>query len=296
IRYIHDLAAAEGERGFLCKPYGGRYSNQTSGDQVQCVVVGLAAYRPIALPEDRTIIDTLIRSFADHQIETDYDALHGYFSYPPGTWNWSHKDWGDAIIYLPLLRLAWNSSGDVKYLSEMKRWYDHCGLDKRWPIPGDEPFRGSAAYRSMYLPALLMEFDPDNHELWRSLILSTFRKCKTGIRDDGSSWYSWDYDPKSDTVSPRDPGWGGAPTCTGRSAIFAKACVETQRWFPKENMIAVARKILEGLDENNMRFVMAASKNQKLSPEWQVESRMLDHDSLTGWLWAYWEGRWRGYW
>ena len=37
-------------------------------------------------------------------------------------------------------------------------------------------------------------------------------------------------------------------------------------------------------------------KATPLPAEWQVESRMLDADCLTGWLCAYWEGRYRRYW
>ena len=52
LKYIYTLPIEKGEKGFLCKPYGGVYSNQSSGDQLQCVVWGLAAYRPVAPPED----------------------------------------------------------------------------------------------------------------------------------------------------------------------------------------------------------------------------------------------------
>ena len=296
IQYIHGLAVEKGERGFLCKPYGGVYSNQSSGDQVQCVLTGLAAYRPIAPPQDREIIDRLTRDFADHQIEVDYDALNGYFAYPRGTWNWSHKDWGDGLIYAPLLHLAWNSTGDPKYLSEIRRWYDHCGLDKGPSPPTGKTIRGHAAYRLMYLSSLMMEFDPHNHELWRGFMLSEFPVCKTGILADGTTWFSWEYDSETGKVTPLDTGWGGGPTRTGRSAALAMACVQSQRWFPGEDMAAVARTILEGLDENTFRFVMPAAADRQLAPEWRVEGRMLDHDGLVGWLWAYWEGRWRGYW
>ena len=295
LKYIHDLAVQKGERGFLTKPYGGKYSNQTSGDQVQCVVVALATYRPIALPEDRAIVDELTRDFADHQIEVDYDALHGYFAHPRGKWGWEHKDWGDGLIYTPLLHLAFNSTGDPKYIREVHRWYKHCGLDKKWSPPG-KTFSGSPACRMLYLPTLMMEFDPANHELWRSFMLRTFRICRTGILPDGTTYYGWHYDAQTGSVSPVNTGWGGSPTRTGRSAIFAKGCVNAQRWFPEEDMVGVARTIIEGLDEQTFRFVMPAAGDGELSPEWQVEGRLLDHDGLTGWLWAYWEGRWRGYW
>ncbi len=293
--YIFQLAVAKGERGFLCKPYGGQYSNQTSGDQVQCVVTGLAAWRPLASPDERALIDEMTVAFADHQIEVDFDALHGYFAHPRGKWGWEYKDWTDAMIYVPLLHLAWNTTGDEKYLAAIRRWYDHCGLEKRAAVTA-ETFRGSPACRMLYLPSLMMEFDPQNHELWRSHMRAVFTTCRTGILPDGTSWYSWEYDQRSGRLTPRDAGWGGGPTRTGRSAIFAMACVTAQRWLPEADMQGVARGILENLDEPRLRFVLPASDDTQLSPEWQVEGRLLDHDSLTGWLWAYWDGRWRGYW
>ena len=48
LKTIYDLGAQAVEPGFLCKPYGGKASNQTSPDQLQCVSSGLDAYRRIA--------------------------------------------------------------------------------------------------------------------------------------------------------------------------------------------------------------------------------------------------------
>ncbi len=73
---------------------------------------------------------------------------------------------------------------------------------------------------------------------------------------------------------PRDAGWGGGPTRTGRSAIFAMACVTAQRWLPEEDLKGVARGILENLDEPRLRFVLPATDDTQLSPEWQIEGRL----------------------
>ena len=86
------------------------------------------------------------------------------------------------------------------------------------------------------------------------------------------------------------------PCRTGRSAIFAMACVSAQRWLPDEDMKGDARKILSGLDVDTLRFILPLDDEHPLPAEWQVESKMIDSDSLTGWLCAYWEGRYRGYW
>ena len=61
LKTIYDLGAQAREPGFLCKPYGGKASNQTSPDQLQCVSSGLDAYRRIAGPRDEGLIGEMFR-------------------------------------------------------------------------------------------------------------------------------------------------------------------------------------------------------------------------------------------
>ena len=102
LKYIHSLGVSRGERGFLCKPYGGVYSNQSSGDQLQSVTWGLAAYRSIAPPEDLVEIDQMMKDFADYAIRTEYVSPHGYFGVTGAElrsrWEYS---WSRAVIFLP---------------------------------------------------------------------------------------------------------------------------------------------------------------------------------------------------
>lgn len=304
LKYIYTLPIEKGEKGFLCKPYGGVYSNQSSGDQVQCVAWGLAAYRPIAPPDDLADIDTMTKDFAEFQIKTDYISPHGYFAKTPeylrevifGDENWSKADWSYAIIHASLLHLAWQGTGDSRFLDEIHRWYDACDLSERFSVPTGK-FSGAHRWRAIYLPAMLMEFDSSHHELWRSLMLSDFYRIGSGILPDGTTPTAWTYDSETGHIEPKASGWGGGgPSRTGRSAAVAMCCVTAQRWFPALDMTSVARHVLEKLDEDTFRFVMPMTEDQSLSPAWQVESKLLDGDCLTAWLCAYWEGRWRGYW
>ncbi len=296
LKYIYDLGAKNDEPGFLCKPYGGIYTNQTSGDQVQCVTVGLWAYRDIAPPEDRATIDEIAVGIADYQIKYRYMARPGrYFAVtwdPDETWN--AFDWSDALIYVPVLNMAWRATGDTKYVSEIKRLYDKCGLEKKWAAPG-KSFGGYTAFRMLYLPSLMMEIDPVNQELWRSMMFNVYTICRTGVQPDGTYYTSWYYDGDTGKSTPTNAGWGGQATRTGRDAIFARACVSAQRWFPKEDLVGTARTIVDGLDVDTFRFVMPLP-GETLSSEWRIEGELVDHDALTSWLWTYWEGKWRGYW
>ena len=301
LKYIYDLAAEKGEPGFVCKPYGAKYSNQTSNDQVQCWTVGLEAYQSIAPSDDRVLIDLMIRQCADELIRDGWClAKYGYFGFPRQETNLAkgQGNWTTALSYLPLLNLAWRATGDTRYLREIERWYDACGLEVRWLVPEHGSINGwLGRFPNVYLASLMMEMDPWHHELWRNQMLSVFRMSRTGVLPDGTGYTSWVHNLDTDKSVPT-PGqkWGEEPGRSGRWAIFARAYVAAQRWLPDENMVAVARVIVEGLDMDTFRFIMPPSDNDPFPKGWQPEGDFIDHDSLTAWLWAYWEGRWRGYW
>ena len=303
LRYIHELGVEKGERGYMCKPYGGVYSNQSSGDQVQCILVGLAAYRPIAPPDDLAAIDGILVDMAEFDVKWNYVSPHGYFGYTHESLvetilgeNWINATWSYAIIHTPLLYLAWRAAGDPRYLREIGRWYEACDTSVRFERPSGK-LTGGIGWRALYLPALLMEFDPANHVLWRGLMLQNYDRVRSGILPNGTQAYQWTFDVESGEreILPAAL-WGAGPAATGRSGIFARACVAAQPWFRDEAMASTARHILETLDLDTFRFIMPLVENQAVPPEWTVETRLLDMDSLTGWLWGYWEGKWRGYW
>jgi hypothetical protein len=277
LKFVYGLAAARGEQGRLCKPYGGVWSNQSSGDQTQCVTWGLAAYREIAPPENLADYRGMIQDAAVYHMATEYIEPHRYFGWTAevlrhaifGDAKWSKVTWSFAAIFVPQLLLVWQAGGDPRFLREVERWYGACGVDRR---PGGGP------QRDLYLGALLMELDPLRHEVWRSVMHGAFAGLSSRVLADGTT-----------------------SSHIGRAAIDAMGCATAQRWFPDLDMTSVARHILEGLDEDTMRFVRPGEKPpwagaDETPAEWGIESRLLDGHSLTASLAAYWEGRWRGYW
>jgi len=296
VKYIYDLGATD-ERGFICKPYGGDYNRQSSSDQIQCLLMGLEAYRHIASAADRAVLDEMFRTIADLQIKHHYYPKHGYFGTPTTREHIedNKRKWSIAAIFVPLLHRAWVATGDAKYLQEIDGWYARCDVNRIIPVPAGT-VRGSPAARMLYLPGLMMELDPRQHRLWRGLMLERFRVMRTGVLPDGTMYSGWTHDYVTGETKPTSPGFGGGPTRTGRSSIFAWGCVTAQQWFPDEQMAATARKILEGLDLNTFRFILPATPGDTLPADWKTEGELLDHDSLVGWLLAYWEGVWRGFW
>ena len=135
LKHIYDMGAEFDEPGFLTKPYGGVATTQSSDDQLQCVTVGLAAYRHIAGPEDTRTIDEMFTGFADYAIRQGYwPKPGGYFAhtFDPGGWDWTKGDWEHGVIYAPVLYHAWLATGEPRYLDEIQRWYRACENDTEW--------------------------------------------------------------------------------------------------------------------------------------------------------------------
>ena len=296
LKHIYDMGAEFDEPGFLTKPYGGVATNQTSEDQIQCVTVGLDAYRRIAGPEDEATIGEMFVGFADYQMRHGYRPKpRGYFAHTWQPWDWTNGDWSYALIHVPVLYHAWFTTGDDRYLDDVRRWYDACAGDSHW-LGEETGLSWGSPHRMLYLPSLMMELEPLQHDKWRRFMSYVFRTVNPGVLPNGTSYSAGTVDPDTGKVVPIDPGWGGGPTRTGRIAITGRACVNAQRWLPDEDMIGVARVILEELDMDTFRFIMPAVPGESLPPDWKTEGELLDHDCITAWLWMYWEGRWRGYW
>jgi len=166
--------------------------------------------------------------------------------------------------------------GKTEYLCEIERLYAGCGLDN---IPRGG---GGRSTRDLYMPSLMMELDPWRHQIWRPMMLGSWRNAKGSIQPDGTQLVSF-----SRSLGPHR---------TGRSAQWARGMVSAQRWFPNEPMAQTAHHILEDLDIDTFRFVMAPEEGKTLPPEWKVEGELIDHSSLVPWLLAYWEGRYYEYW
>jgi hypothetical protein len=181
LKYIYNLAVEKGERGFLCKPYGGVYSNQGGADQLQCATWGLAAYRDIAPPEDLADIDMMTKDFAEHQMKTNYIDIHGYF----GRTNEDRRkeaaekpgEREKALETLPLIYLAWYGSGDNKFVREIERL--HATSESEAAVNVQNSGSGMGSRKNLYCPSLLMEMEPSRHEWWRETMLRFYQRSKT---------------------------------------------------------------------------------------------------------------------
>lgn len=78
------MCVANGERGFLCKPYGMKFSRETSPDQYVSVLLALWNYREMVDAPTRRRIDEMIPAMSDWWRTRKYKI--DYFDIPGGCW------------------------------------------------------------------------------------------------------------------------------------------------------------------------------------------------------------------
>lgn len=300
LEYIYNLGVENGRPGFMCKPYGGVYTNQTAGDQVQCIVSGLAAYMDIAPKEDYDIIKKIVIGMAEWELKINFIPPAGsYFAWEFDEEDFKktlYKDWTHALIYIPLLYLAWYFTGNKKYVQEISQWYNK--MDCVYPIPPDKGIIKGYGHlaRPLYLASTAMKMDPLRQDIWRSIIAYYFKVQSTGITSDGMIYTGWEHNLDTGITIPNEGGLGNTCTKTGRSAIIARGLVDAQQWFEGDDMAEKAYYIISRMGLNECRFVASVSGEKPLPESWQIEEKLLDMDSLISWLWTYWEGKWFRYW
>ena len=115
---IARLSEAVGEPGWLCKPYGWRYSHETSPDQYMAAVYGLWQFRPIATAAERARVDDLLVSWADRWRKQGCKLV--YFGTEYDFFN-STAHWA---VFPCFQEMAFAVTGDARYRAESQRLID----------------------------------------------------------------------------------------------------------------------------------------------------------------------------
>ncbi len=153
---ILQLGEARGEKGYVCKPYDGKVSEETSADQYCAVMMGLWAYRAIAPAAARARIDECIPQMADWWRTRNYSIQ--YFTYKlVGCDQYEFFNLG----FIALNMMAYLATGRWEYLKEAQRL---SGLMAAIPTPYDkrrEQMFDGTLDRSEWLKGF--EHDPERY-------------------------------------------------------------------------------------------------------------------------------------
>jgi hypothetical protein len=124
LEVIYDMGGANNERGLLCKPYGNRFSHETSPDQYVSVLLALWSYREMVDAATRARIDEMMVEMSDWWRLRNYKLV--YFDH--------EGDWFSGVavqqygpLYAMMHEMAHRISGRDEYRKEAERCIEKCG-------------------------------------------------------------------------------------------------------------------------------------------------------------------------
>jgi hypothetical protein len=220
---IFKLAEAEGHKGYLCKPYYGRVSKETSVDQYCAVMMGLWEYRKIAPQKARERIDVLLPAMADWWRERKY-AIR-FFDVPTSG---SDSDPTHNPAFTAMNQMAYLITGDSKYqkeafrlvglLNDLPTYYDRArqrmlqtgtaGLSKSYERCLYDPTRRDyvlvdgesrgAAWMAVCAYPFLFQHDLSRAGLFKHGLYRIWKQMQYGLNDDLLSHYRIQVDLERD--------------------------------------------------------------------------------------------------
>ena len=177
---IYRLGEADGQPGWLGKPYGFRLSDQTSGDQYLFAAWGLFSYLTIAPPEHAARIRAMLVGLADHWRRMDYKIY-----YLDRVWDNRPDQHAYNAIFTYLNTLAHHLTGRAEYLAEAREWRGRSLWDRETKL---DAWKRDAANKAPHdwPPNRLVGTarQPDEYLCWETTIHSLFAAVSaTGVHE-----------------------------------------------------------------------------------------------------------------
>lgn len=305
LRHIYDMGR-QLEAGFFPKIYGGRFSEQTSTDQVLYAVLALDRFSAFATETERREIATMIGKMVGFWVERNY------------TYHYYHvRDMQWPLARFPsLLLLAFNHTGDTRFQSEYARLLAQ-GVNRH---PGESRLRrkrngemppsdferehqawvlsGTADAVTMDIMELdyVLRNDPDNEwaACWRRSVELMWAEGTASLAPDGRVYVQCLVDMQTGESRPMPPRSPGSCSymryCSGArsgwSSMIARAGVQALPYLAAHGPAReTINHILGALDVETLTYV---DDPERFAPEHRFMTRFLSGDALANWLWAYW--------
>ena len=304
--------------GWICKPYGGVLTTQTSTEQNFGPIWGLYMYRRIAPEAKKRRIDSMLVGVADLWSQIGYKI--NFFG---EIWEFE-KSMPRAQRHMPVWawvnRLAYEVSGEKRFLREFQRLdslfgamptaqQTNFGLGReKYISTEDRAFHD----KEVVVASFLMDLEPQARDRYIRAMAGWWKFGQVGRCDDDYFAYyyieldtatgSWRPLPKS--VKPRQQ-WnspslwqnGTFPVCHGEaacrlavsSAILAQ-CSPAHAAEAKE----LALKIFSRLDKNQLRYMK--DPQNSVEPSLKYLTNLLSGDDLAYYPTAYWYGKFHKLW
>ena len=303
LHHIYKIGC-ELEEGFFPKIYGTRFSNQTSSDQVLYAVYAMNHYAEIAPPAQRAEIRRMIPEMVRFWMKRNYTYL--YYHVENMAW--------PIMRFPPLLLLAQKYSDDPVFREEYHRLlsdenpqfpeWDQL-IDKQQGRRALSDYEESQTAFLVYNMAdcltmdvmnldLLLKLDPSHvrYTQWRQGVLTMWDQAKLAIAPNGKYYSQILVDRETGEV--RRPGGysEGAPAGTesGWSTMVARGAVMASEHLP-ERTTEITECVISILRQIGISEMTYLDNPDRLPPRQRFKTRTLSGDSISNWLWAYWQGR-----
>lgn len=315
----------EVEAGYLCKPYGGRITREASSDQYIYILTALDRFCRVAGRAERDEAVAMITALSGYWVKRRYKR--DFFGLPL---NWPLNRFtgfawlnyiytGNSAMRSEFERLA--ALPEVRetlpfaemYASNLQADYEtrpklHIEEQSgRMLVNGN----AEAAQSGTLSIDACLEYDAPHRDLWLRQLGGLIERGKMSVQDDGRCLLKGFFNPVTKRIDPIDvpDDVNGVPhpsvlfkfltfagkIYTGMAApMFARALTNAQIYLPDSEKVPLAKLILERAD----REALCAyhDPDGHLPPEMRWHLHTFSGDAVTSWLWAYWQGRSRGFW
>ena len=288
------------EWGFFPKCYGGRFSLETSTDQVQYVMSALDNCYEYLDAATRVRVADLMVAMTEFWRKRDYK--YTYFIYKDMPW--------PPLRFPPFLYLAGKYSGDPVY----RREADALTAAHWQEIPQNSRFRPRelGEYEKKHgvkiieaLPdcvgmdtlnaELVLRTVPDTAyaETWRDSMLAMWREGERGLAPDGSCYTVLFEDLQTGALRQADdfdPAFHCHGARTGMSTMILRGGLLAARHFPRERpaILARVRKELLKFEAPRQFSYLAPEDAERLPERFRFKSRFISGDALSNYLWSCW--------
>jgi hypothetical protein len=284
------------EFGFFTKIYGGRFSPQTSTDQVLYAVTALDAFYNFATAGERQEIRTMLPAMVNFWIKRGYKYTY-----------YLEKDMLWPLDRFPaLMLLAMQYSAEPVFKSEYERLLPltveaSCSRLKKKlsgeTPPGKYEIQQHAWVLNQVADAftmqtmqnlLLLRFDPENplSETWKADIARLWKEAKLTIAPDGKNYFRVlvDMDSGEARQMPADSPFPGGGSRMGWTPMIVRAALEGIDYLPdRENVLTLCLKVLNQLDVMDLTYF---DDPACFPEEMRYKTRFLSGDAMTNYLWS----------
>jgi hypothetical protein len=304
--------------GWICKPYGGELTTQTSTEQNFGPVWGMYVYRGIAPEKTKARIDSMLVNIADLWQQMGYKI--NFFG---ETWEFE-KSMPRAQRHMPVWswvnRVAYDVSGEKRFLREYQRLdslfgamptaqQTNFGLGRQKYISTeDRAFHD----KEVVVASFLADLEPQNKERYLRGMAGWWKFGQIGRCDDDYFAYYYieldtvtgDWRPLPKSVKPRHQ-WnspsmwqnGVFPVCWGEQAsrlAVSSAILAASNPAHVAEGKELALKIFSRLDRGQLRYMK--DPQNSLEPPLKFHTNLLSGDGLAYYPTAYWYGKYHQLW